>query len=135
MNKDNVVVSRKVIFPFILITSLFALWGFANDITNPLVAAFKTVMEISNAKAALIQFAFYGGYATMAIPAALFVKKYSYKKGILLGLAFICHWCTAVFPCSAIRNVWLFPGIIVYPYIRIGLLGNNSQSIYTFHGR
>ena len=80
-------VERKYLLPFILITSLFALWGFANDITNPMVAAFKTVMEISNAKASLIQLAFYGGYATMAIPAALFVRKYDYKKGILLGLA------------------------------------------------
>ena len=80
------VVEKKYLFPFIIITSLFALWGFANDITNPMVAAFKTVMEIPNAKAALVQFAFYGGYGTMAIPAALFVQKYSYKKGILLGL-------------------------------------------------
>jgi len=79
-------VERKHIVPFILVTSLFALWGFANDITNPMVAAFKTVMEITNAKASLIQLAFYGGYATMAIPAALFVQKYNYKKGILLGL-------------------------------------------------
>ena len=80
-------VSKKYLFTFILITSLFALWGFANDITNPMVAAFQTVMEISVAKASLIQFAFYGGYATMAIPAALFIRKYSYKSGILLGLA------------------------------------------------
>lgn len=80
------VVSKEYLFPFIIITSLFALWGFANDITNPLVAAFATVMEISTAKAALIQLAFYGGYATMAIPAALFVRKYSYKRGIILGL-------------------------------------------------
>lgn len=72
---------------FVLITSLFALWGFANDITNPMVAAFQTLMEISAAKASLVQFAFYGGYATMAIPAALFIRRYSYKKGILLGLA------------------------------------------------
>lgn len=72
--------------PFILITTLFALWGFANDITNPMVAAFQTVMELSAAKASLIQFAFYGGYATMAVPAALFIRKYSYKNGILLGL-------------------------------------------------
>ena len=76
------VVSKEYLVPFILITSLFALWGFANDITNPMVAAFQTVMEISTAKAALIQFAFYGGYATMAIPAALFVQKYSYKKNV-----------------------------------------------------
>lgn len=80
-------VEKKYIVPFILITSLFALWGFANDITNPMVAAFQTVMELSAAKASLIQFAFYGGYATMAIPAALFIRKFSYKKGILLGLA------------------------------------------------
>ncbi len=80
------VVTRQMLLPFILITSLFALWGFANDITNPMVAAFKNVMEISTAKAAFIQFAFYGGYATMAIPAALFIQKYSYKKGILFGL-------------------------------------------------
>ena len=85
--KKEPLVERKYLLPFILITSLFALWGFANDITNPMVAAFKTVMEISNAKASLIQLAFYGGYATMAIPAALFVRKYDYKKGILLGLA------------------------------------------------
>lgn len=79
-------VEKKYLLTFILITSLFALWGFANDITNPMVAAFQTVMELTAAKASLVQFAFYGGYATMAIPAALFAKKYSYKKGILLGL-------------------------------------------------
>ena len=71
-------VERKYLIPFILITSLFALWGFANDITNPMVAAFQTVMEISAAKASLIQFAFYGGYFTMAIPAALFIRRYPY---------------------------------------------------------
>ncbi|HKK62132.1 MAG TPA: L-fucose:H+ symporter permease [Bacteroidales bacterium] len=86
-DQKNVVVPKKVLVPFILVTSLFALWGFANDITNPMVAAFQTIMEISNAKAALVQFAFYGGYATMAIPAALFVKRFSFKKGILVGLA------------------------------------------------
>lgn len=87
MNSKIKVVDKKNLIPFILITSLFALWGFANDITNPMVSAFQTIMEISTFKASLVQFAFYGGYATMAIPAALFIKKYSYKKGILLGLA------------------------------------------------
>ena len=80
-------VPRKYLFSFILITSLFALWGFANDITNPMVAAFQTVMELSAAKASMVQFAFYGGYATMAIPAALFIRRFSYKSGIMLGLA------------------------------------------------
>jgi MFS transporter, FHS family, L-fucose permease len=94
------VVPKELLVPFILITSLFALWGFANDITNPMVAAFKTVMEISNAKAAMVQFAFYGGYATMAIPAALIVKRYSYKVGIMIGLALYAVGALLFFPAA-----------------------------------
>lgn len=84
-NKPKLV-EKKYLVSFILITSLFALWGFANDITNPMVAAFQTLMELPASEAALVQFAFYGGYATMAVPAALFIRRYSYKSGILLGL-------------------------------------------------
>ena len=85
-NPRPALIEKKYVVPFILLTSLFALWGFANDITNPMVAAFKDIMEISTAQASLVQFAFYGGYATMAVPAALFIRRYSYKSGILLGL-------------------------------------------------
>ncbi len=99
-DKNNLVVAGKYLIPFILITILFPLWGFANDITNPLVAAFKTVMESSNSKAALVQFAFYGGYATMAIPAALIVKKYSYKRGILLGLSLYAVGAFLFYPAA-----------------------------------
>lgn len=102
------IVERKYIVPFILITSLFALWGFANDITNPMVAAFKTVMEISNAKASLIQFAFYGGYATMAIPAALFVQRFSYKKGILLGLSLYAIGALLFYPAAQYEKFGFF---------------------------
>jgi len=94
------VVEKRYIIPFILMTSLFALWGFANDITNPLVATFRTVMEISNARAALVQFAFYGGYATMAIPAALFVKRFTYKRGIQLGLILYATGALLFFPAA-----------------------------------
>lgn len=104
------IVSREFLFPFILITSLFALWGFANDITNPMVAAFGTVMEISTAKAALVQFAFYGGYATMAIPAALFVRKYSYKKGILLGLTLYAFGALLFYPAAKFEVFGFFLG-------------------------
>lgn len=99
-DKNNSVVPGNYLISFILITLLFPLWGFANDITNPLVAVFKTVMETSNAKAALIQFAFYGGYATMAIPAALVVKKYSYKRGILLGLSLYAAGAFLFYPAA-----------------------------------
>lgn len=109
-NVKKVVVSKKMLVPFVLITSLFALWGFANDITNPMVAAFKTVMEMSNAKAALIQFAFYGGYATMAIPAALFINKFSYKKGILLGLALYATGALLFYPAARFEMFGFFLG-------------------------
>ena len=56
-------IEKKYVVTFILVTTLFALWGFANDITNPMVAAFQTLMELSAAKASMVQFAFYGGYA------------------------------------------------------------------------
>lgn len=102
------VVDRKNLAPFILITSLFALWGFANDITNPMVAAFKTVMEISNAKASFIQLAFYGGYATMAIPAALFVQRYNYKKGILLGLGLYALGALLFWPAAQFEAFGFF---------------------------
>ena len=81
------VVSKKVLIPFILVTSLFALWGFANAVTDPMVQAFKKVLELSNSQAAWVQMAFYGGYFCMALPAAMFMRKYSYKVGILIGLA------------------------------------------------
>ena len=80
-------VPKNIIFYFILITSLFALWGFAHDITNPMVAAFKNILLISYFESSLVQFAFYGGYCLMAIPAAIFIQKFNYKKGILMGLA------------------------------------------------
>ncbi|MDE7141319.1 MAG: MFS transporter, partial [Muribaculaceae bacterium] len=74
------------IVPFILITSCFALWGFANDITNPMVKAFSKIFRMSVTDGTLVQVAFYGGYFCMAFPAAIFIRRYSYKAGVLLGL-------------------------------------------------
>lgn len=113
MNNTNLpekqsVVPRQYLLTFILITALFALWGFANDITNPMVAAFQTVMEISASKASLVQFAFYGGYATMAIPAALFIRKYSYKSGILLGLALYATGALLFIPAANMQQFGFF---------------------------
>ena len=101
-------IEKKYLVTFILITSLFALWGFANDITNPMVAAFQTVMELSAFEASFVQFAFYGGYATMAIPAALFIRKKSYKSGILLGLALYAVGAFLFIPAAAMQNFVFF---------------------------
>lgn len=106
-------VQKKYLLPFILLTTLFALWGFANDITNPLVAAFKDIMEISTAQASLVQFAFYGGYATMAIPAALFIRRYSYKSGILLGLGLYAFGAMMFIP-AAMQQSFMFFCVSLY---------------------
>ena len=107
-NKNSKLVEKKYLVPFILITSLFALWGFANDITHPMVAVFQTLMEFSVAKSSMIQLAFYGGYATMAVPAALFIRKYSYKSGILLGLALYAIGAFMFIPAAAYQNFNFF---------------------------
>ncbi|AWG22622.1 L-fucose:H+ symporter permease [Flavobacterium faecale] len=99
------VVRKELLFPFIIITSLFALWGIANDLTNPMVSAFKKVMpELSNMQASLVQFAFYFGYFFMALPAALFIRKYSYKSGIILGLLLYATGAFLFYPAAAYQD-------------------------------
>jgi FHS family L-fucose permease-like MFS transporter len=102
-NKKIPVVPKEMLVPFVLITSLFALWGFANDITNPMVSAFKKILELNNTQASWVQAAFYGGYFTMALPAAYVVKKFSYKTGILVGLALYAIGALLFFPCNHVR--------------------------------
>jgi FHS family L-fucose permease-like MFS transporter len=102
------VVSKKVFIPFVLLTSLFALWGFANAVTDPMVQAFKKVLELSNSQAAWVQMAFYGGYFCMALPAALFMRKYSYKAGILIGLALYAAGALLFYPAAITEEFWFF---------------------------
>lgn len=78
--------SSNYLLPFILVTSLFFLWGLANILNSALIAHFQPVFEISRAQALLVETAFYFGYFTIALPAGMFMEKYSYKKGILVGL-------------------------------------------------
>jgi FHS family L-fucose permease-like MFS transporter len=102
------VLEPRFVLPFILVTSLFSLWGFANDITNPMVAAFKNILLISNFESSLVQAAFYGGYCFMAIPAALFIKRFSYKAGILTGLALYAAGCLLFIPSGHLMAFWAF---------------------------
>jgi len=102
------IVSRDMILPFILVAMLFPLWGFANDVTNPLVKAFKDIFLISNTQSSMVQFAFYLGYGIMAIPAAIFIRSYSYKAGILLGLGFYAVGATLFIPASVYGEFYYF---------------------------
>lgn len=71
---------------FVLITVCFALWGFANDVTNPMVSSFGKIFQISKFQSSFVQVAFYLGYFVMAFPAAMFIQRYSFKAGVMLGL-------------------------------------------------
>jgi len=106
-------VSRANLLPFILITSLFFLWGLANNMTDTLLAAFKRIMSMSDTRTSLIQVACYGlGYFIFALPAAVFIKKYSYKSGVLLGLGLYLAGCLLFYPASLTGNYFHFLGAL-----------------------
>ena len=113
------VVPSALVVPFILVTTLFALWGFANDVTNPMVKAFSRILQMSNFEGSLVQFAFYGGYFAMAFPAALFIKRYSYKAGILVGLGLYASGALLFIPGSMMAVFW--PFLAAYFVITCGL--------------
>ena len=107
-HEHDPVIPKQYLFSFCLVTTLFAFWGFANDVTNPLVRAFQEIFLISSSQSSLVQTAFYGGYATMAIPAALFIRKFSYKAGILVGLALYATGALLFIPASITMAFWVF---------------------------
>ena len=98
ITKDGV----SYLLPFILVTFCFALWGFANDITNPMVKAFSKIFRMSVTDGALVQVAFYGGYFCMAFPAAIFIRKHSYKAGVLMGLGLYAAGALLFLPAKAV---------------------------------
>ena len=105
--------------PFILLTSCFALWGFANDITNPMVKAFSKIFRMSVTDGTMIQVAFYGGYFVMAFPAAIFIRRYTYKAGVLLGLGLYGLGALLFYP--AMLTGAYFPFLIAYFILTCGL--------------
>lgn len=119
MESDKVVVSKRVAIPFILITSCFALWGFANDITNPMVEAFSRIFNMGVGGGTWVQVVFYGGYGAMAFPAALFIRKYTYKSGILMGLGLYAAGALLFIPASSIGQY--SPFLIAYFVMTCGL--------------
>lgn len=120
-NKQSIISKNGVsyLIPFILITSCFALWGFANDITNPMVKAFSKIFRMSVTDGALVQVAFYGGYFAMAFPAAMFIRKYSYKAGILLGLGLYAVGALMFFPAKMTGEY--YPFLLAYFILTCGL--------------
>ena len=106
-------IERKNLLPFVLVTSLFLLWGLANNMTDTLLAAFKRIMDMSDTQTSLIQFAFYGSYFCFALPAALFIRKKSYKAGVILGLLLYALGAILFYPAAKTES-YLFYLIAIY---------------------
>ena len=126
MNNDNkksrLLVTREgvsYVLPFIVVTCCFALWGFANDITNPMVKAFSKIFRMSVTDGTLVQVAFYGGYFCMALPAAMFIRRHSFKSGIVLGLALYALGVLLFIPAKAIGS--FAPFLLAYFILTSGL--------------
>ena len=107
------------VLPFIMVTICFAMWGFANDITNPMVKAFSKIFRMSVTEGALVQVAFYGGYFCMAFPAAMFIRKFSYKSGVLMGLGLYATGALLFFPAKMVGVYGCF--LIAYFIMTCGL--------------
>ncbi len=104
MEKQRII-PKGIVWPFILLTSLFFAWAIPNNLTDTMLAAFKRIMSISDSKTAWIQVACYlFGYGCFAIPAALFIKKHTYKSGVLLGLGLYALGTFLFFPAKVMAG-------------------------------
>ncbi len=123
MTKNNNLLSNPrggtYLVPFLLVTSLFFLWGFAHSLLDVLNKHFQEILGVSKAQSGLIQAAVYGGYFFMAIPAGLFMKRYGYKKGILLGLLLYAGGAFLFYPAIHIQAFWAF--LVALFIIALGL--------------
>ena len=110
-------IDRRHAVPFALVTSMFLLWGLANNMTDTLLAAFKRIMSMSDTQTSLIQFAFYGSYFCFALPAALFIRRRSFKSGIILGLLFYAAGAMLFLPAARVASYGFY---LVAIYVMAG---------------
>ncbi len=99
---------KSYIIPFILITSLFLLWGFAHGLLDVLNKHFQGTFTMTKAQSGLVQFSTYIAYFLMALPAGMFMKRYGYKKGIILGLLLFAAGAFAFIPAAFLHSATPF---------------------------
>ena len=114
MMKTN---DKRHAVPFALVTGMFLLWGLANNMTDTLLAAFKRIMSMSDTQTSLIQFAFYGSYFCFALPAALFIRRRSFKSGIILGLLLYAAGAMLFLPAARVASYGFY---LVAIYVMAG---------------
>lgn len=106
--KHEKLTTKDNLIPFILITALFFLWGMAHGMLDVLNKHFQDVLQISKARSGLIQFSVYMAYFSMAVPAGIYMKRFGYKSGIVMGLLLFALGAYLIIPASVIQSFWLF---------------------------
>jgi len=125
---------ENYIIPFILLTSLFLMWGLANNMTDTLLAAFKKIMSMTDFQTSWIQIAFYGSYFCLALPAAIFIKRFTYKSGVLLGLGMFILGSLLFYPASNTHIYGHFLGALFILAGGLSVLETASNSYIIFLG-
>lgn len=104
--ENHRIIPKGILLPFILLTSLFFAWAVPNNLTDTMLAAFKRIMSLTDSKTAWIQVACYlFGYGCFAIPAALFIKRYTYKSGVMLGIGMYALGTFLFYPAMLMSGV------------------------------
>lgn len=100
--------TKEYLLPFVLITSLFFLWGIAHGMLDTLNKHFQEILHLSKSRSGMIQFSVYTAYFLMALPAGYFMRKFGYKKGIILGLVLFASGAFLIACTTSFESFWLF---------------------------
>ncbi len=107
-SSSSVSQGKKLLFPFILVTSLFFLWGFAYGLLDVLNKHFQEALNITKGRSTLLQAAYFGAYFLMALPAGMIMKKYGYKFGIIMGLLLYAAGAFLFYPSASMKSFEFF---------------------------
>jgi FHS family L-fucose permease-like MFS transporter len=100
--------NRRYLAPFVLVTSLFFLWGFAHSLLDVLNKHFQEILHVTRAESGLVQFSVYFGYFLAALPAGYFMTRFGYKKGIVFGLLLYASGAFLFYPAAFLQSFWPF---------------------------
>ncbi|WHI59962.1 L-fucose:H+ symporter permease [Mammaliicoccus lentus] len=134
MNNQNIetdsngFLNRTPVLQYVLVTLLFPLWGAAASLNDVLIAQFKTIFDLSNFASAFVQSAFYGGYFVFALPAALLVRKTSYRLTIVVGLLMYIIGCALFFPASHMATYGMFLAALFIIAIGLSCLETSANT-------
>ena len=126
MEKERII-PKGIVWPFILLTSLFFAWAVPNNLTDTMLAAFKRIMSLTDTKTAWIQVACYLlGYGFFAIPGALFIKRFTYKSGVMLGLGMYATGAFLFYPAMILSETNIGAGFFMFLFAILVLFAGLS---------